>query len=263
MLGATRVFARARGRQCGLALRRASSAPAVPGSSLQADPKFVDASRGEGLEIGAADAVVFPDAISQEEHDALVEEILHGASDRAMRKFRKRKYQEDHWDAVIVGYKEIERAMPLWPPALASVLQRMQDFVQRYLEEHVERVNGPLEYLPPHIIDLAADGEIRPHVDSIKFSGEVVAGLSLLSTRTMSLRKGRDDPHAYTKDEPAVDLLLPPRSLYILCNRARFDMGHSVERVDPPERRFSIIFRDAIPIDKENDPSSFLSRHIV
>mmetsp|Transcript_8367 Transcript_8367/g.16663 ORF Transcript_8367/g.16663 Transcript_8367/m.16663 type:complete len:262 (+) Transcript_8367:39-824(+) len=230
---------------------------------LHVDPSLVDASQGASLEIGDADAVVFPEAITQEEHDAIVEEILHGAGDRAMRKFRKRKYEMDHWDAVIVGYKEIERPMHLWPPSCAPVLQRVQNFVQSYLEENVESVKGQLDYLPPHIIDLAADGEIRAHVDSIKFSGEVVAGLSLLSGRTMKLRAGKDDPHAYRDDEPAIDLILPPRSLYILCNRARFNMAHSVERVDPPERRFSIIFRDAIPLDQKNDPGEFLSRHVV
>ena len=56
-------------------------------------------------------------------------------------------------------------------------------------EAAVERVRaflrseqGVTSFLPPHCIDLAADGGvIRPHIDSIKFSGRVVAGLSLVS----------------------------------------------------------------------------------
>ena len=34
-------------------------------------------------------------------------------------------------------------------------------------------------------LDLAAEGHIGPHVDSIKFSGDYVVGLSLLSNCTM------------------------------------------------------------------------------
>ena len=56
-----------------------------------------------------------------------------------------------------------------------------------------------------HAIDLSAKGYIRPHVDSIKFSGSIVAGLSLLSSATMVLR--------HTESDAAVTLFLPPRSV--------------------------------------------------
>jgi hypothetical protein len=44
-----------------------------------------------------------------------------------------------------------------------------------------------MELLPPHVIDLSPDGHIGPHVDSIKFSGGMISGLSLLSSRMMRL----------------------------------------------------------------------------
>jgi alkylated DNA repair protein alkB homolog 7 len=59
-------------------------------------------------------------------------------------------------------------------------------------------------WLPVHAIDLTAAGHIKPHVDSIKFSGTVVAGISLLSTAIMKLQHP-DLPHSVVK------LLLPPR----------------------------------------------------
>ncbi|CAN0326924.1 unnamed protein product, partial [Phaeothamnion confervicola] len=43
-------------------------------------------------------------------------------------------------------------------------------------------------WLPCHAIDLAPEGFIKPHVDSVKFSGRVVAGLSLVSAAVMRLR---------------------------------------------------------------------------
>ena len=43
----------------------------------------------------------------------------------------------------------------------------------------------------------------------------------------------------------AVDLVLPPGSLYILCNSARYEMAHSVLPQEHASRRLSIVLRDA------------------
>lgn len=129
-----------------------------------------------------------------------------------------------------------------------------------------------LPFLPVHVIDLGKDGFIRPHVDSVKFSGDIVSGLSLLSPAIMQLRKSdhaegqEEKSHQSPKQDetqsPApstVRLLLPPRSLYILHGEARYQYGHEIL---PPceqdttgetwmdgtvvmrERRLSLIFRD-------------------
>mmetsp|Transcript_1694 Transcript_1694/g.3841 ORF Transcript_1694/g.3841 Transcript_1694/m.3841 type:complete len:262 (+) Transcript_1694:279-1064(+) len=227
---------------------------ALPGAALalprglRAAPELVDRSCANGIPgLQDLDAIVVPEVISEAEHDAIVEEVLHKASDRAIRRFRKRRYEQDHWDSVIVGYKEIERPLPLWTAETRPVLERIYALVGNYLHAHVDAVKTPdLPWLPPHIIDLAKDGVIKAHVDSIKFSGEVVSGLSLLSTRVMRLRPARDDLEVYGDDDPCVDLTLPPRSLYILCNAARFHLAHSVEPSEVSERRLSIVFRDAL-----------------
>lgn len=90
-----------------------------------------------------------------------------------------------------------------------------------------------LTYFPAvHVIDLAEDGYIKPHVDSIKvraiirvdqelihlsrpidtvclqFSGEVVAGVSLLSPSIMRFK----EEHG----ESIIDAFLPRRSLYMM-----------------------------------------------
>ena len=48
------------------------------------------------------------------------------------------------------------------------------------------------EFLPPHVVDLDNSGYIGPHVDNEKVSGDVVAGLSLLSHRVMVLLPDED-----------------------------------------------------------------------
>lgn len=48
------------------------------------------------------DLVVFPEFITPAEHDQLVEE--------ATKALDRQKYQQDHFDKVISGYKEVEKS---------------------------------------------------------------------------------------------------------------------------------------------------------
>ena len=82
---------------------------------------------------------------------------------------------------------------------------------------------------------------IRPHIDSIKFSGRVVAGLSLVSAATMVLAEA--DP-ATGEPRPGAresELRLAPGSLYVLADEARYDYAHAIA---PEGRRLSIVLRD-------------------
>lgn len=100
-----------------------------------------------------------------------------------------------------------------------------------------------------------------PHVDSVKASGGVVAGLSLLSTRVLQLSLPepgdsprsmsssnnfpeqlidsidsvnatsygcRDDQSPSTVLRPVYEFLLHPRSVYVLQGPARFQYAHAV-----------------------------------
>lgn len=114
----------------------------------------------------------------------------------------------------------------------------------------------PVSWLPCHAIDLKQEGELNAHVDSVKFSGDLVAGISLLSSSIMRLKPHKDG--GATDMEGHVDLLLPPLSLYALTGVGRYRYSHelredqavftslssatvTVER----DHRFSVIFRDA------------------
>ncbi|KAK7938971.1 hypothetical protein WMY93_002297 [Mugilogobius chulae] len=87
---------------------------------------------------------VRPGFITEEEEASLLKELEPG--------LKRKRYEFDHWDNAIHGYRETERAT--WGPA--------------YLDQK---------------------GYIKPHIDSVKFCGSTIAGLNLLSASVMRLAK--------------------------------------------------------------------------
>ncbi|XP_017530258.3 alpha-ketoglutarate-dependent dioxygenase alkB homolog 7, mitochondrial isoform X3 [Manis javanica] len=135
-------------------------------------------------------AMVRPGFLSAAEEETLSRELEP--------ELRRRRYEYDHWDAAIHGFRETEKSR--WSEASQTILQRVQ-----------AAAFGPDQTLLPsvHVLDLEPQGYIKPHVDSVKFCGATIAGLSLLSPSVMRL--------VHTQ-EPALwlELLLEPGSLYIL-----------------------------------------------
>ncbi|KAM4888922.1 alpha-ketoglutarate-dependent dioxygenase alkB homolog 7, mitochondrial isoform 2-T2 [Thomomys bottae] len=135
---------------------------------------------------------------------------------------------------AIHGFRETEKSR--WSEASRAILQRVQS-----------AAFGPGQTLLSlvHVLDLEPQGYIKPHVDSVKFCGTTIAGLSLLSSSVMRL--------VHTQ-EPGqwLELLLEPGSLYILRGAARYDFSHEIlrdeesffgERHIPRGRRISVICR--------------------
>jgi alkylated DNA repair protein alkB family protein 7 len=163
-----------------------------------------------------------------------------------------RRYEKGHWDAVITNYKEIELADAFFDePEIPQILQR----VRQHLEQHQLRdfyEDQPIQWLPCHAIDLKKEAELNAHVDSIKFSGDLVAGLSLLSSSIMRLV-----PDDAPDEGRWIDLYLPPLSLYALTGVGRYRYSHHLlpnnstftslegtETVVQRDHRLSVIFRD-------------------
>ncbi|XP_072549767.1 alpha-ketoglutarate-dependent dioxygenase alkB homolog 7, mitochondrial [Salminus brasiliensis] len=165
--------------------------------------------------------------ITEEEESALLQELEPG--------LKKKRYEFDHWDDAIHGYRETERLQ--WGSVCTGVLGRVRA---------VAFPEGSPLLGPVHVLDLDKAGYIKPHVDSIKFCGSTIAGLSLLSDSVMRL---------VLEDNSAdwVDLLLSRRSLYILRDETRFKFTHEIlkdadscfsgQRV-PRHRRISVICRN-------------------
>lgn len=115
---------------------------------------------------------------------------------------------------------------------------------------------------------------VASHVDSIKFSGDFIAGLSLSSSRTLKLTYMPDTETEPNTNTPklynyatTMRFSVPPRSLYILHGPLRYNYGHAISGVSLPiesetaddwidgssdtsksipeyERRISVMFRN-------------------
>lgn len=146
---------------------------------------------------------------------------------------------------MIVKYKETEL---LDEASLSETFQSVLERVREHLQEACFSDKPEPAWLPSHAIELPVDGELNAHVDSVRFSGDIVSGLSLSSPSIMRLR----DEDAKETDE-YVDLFLPPRSLYVLSGPSRFQYTHELLPSGAAfegnpitrELRWSIIFRDA------------------
>ncbi|XP_057337229.1 alpha-ketoglutarate-dependent dioxygenase alkB homolog 7, mitochondrial [Microplitis mediator] len=178
---------------------------------------------------------IFKNFISPEEEDSLFQEV-----EPYMKRLR---YEYSHWDDAIHGYRETERAK--WSKENTKIIDRVRAMAFP---------PGMPELGLVHVLDLAAEGKIKPHVDSVRFCGDVIAGISLLSDCVMRLTQVGNEK------ECRHDFFLPRRSLYIMSGAARHKYNHEV--LGPEEsifnnekviktRRISIICRCA-PESRDN-----------
>lgn len=215
------------------------------------NPEMVDSRRAPSDFVDSS-ASVYRDFVTEEEANILVEDILAC--------MKRRRYEKGHWDAVIVNYKETELydEESLLCQESRNIFERVRHQLK---ERHLSR--RTVSWLPCHAIDLHKEGELNAHVDSVRFSGDIVSGLSLLSPSIMRLvpdddGDGKTGLVEHYKHVEFVDLYLPPRSLYVLADAGRYHYSHqllpsgsvfhttngepiTVER----DHRISIIFRDS------------------
>jgi alkylated DNA repair protein alkB family protein 7 len=137
-----------------------------------------------------ASCSVWNDFISEDEEKSLLQEIEPH--------MKRLKYEKDHWDDAIYLYREREQRN--WSPQNIAVIQKI---MEKSIPDDIERRSSFI-----HILDLHEDGHIKPHIDSTRYCGRVVTGLSLLSDSVMRLR------HKDHKDSWIIDMYLPRRSLY-------------------------------------------------
>jgi alkylated DNA repair protein alkB family protein 7 len=259
----------ARARMWHYSYQTFSTMSSIPLAVLR-DPDLIDQASAPS-DFGSS-AVVYANVISETEADVIVSALgvklkryacpqakralRHLVSHRLLNQLsffpcvQRRRYEQGHWDSAIVKYKETELDDEFLTPDILAIFDRLRVSLT---EKHLA-CDGTVEWLPCHAIDLHADGQLNPHVDSVRFSGEIVAGLSLLSPSIMRL-KPSEDAIGEWKDGPMdghVDLLLPPCSLYCLSGPSRFRYSHELLasglsfRGQPVTRdhRLSIVFRD-------------------
>lgn len=148
------------------------------------------------------DITLHPDFVSDAEEKSLVDEIepLLG----------RKRYEFDHWDDAIHGYRETDRLT--WNPCNSSVFDRVRATAFPANDKLI---------LPVHILDLSETGWIKPHVDSVRFCGNIIAGLSLLTDSVMRFVMEEDKTVVF-------DVLLQRRSLYVMRDEIRYKFLHEI-----------------------------------
>jgi len=164
------------------------------------------------------------------------------------------RYEKSHWDDAIHFYRESERRQ--WSAYSMAILDRVRHAAFPPSSPHLPHV---------HILDLHKEGFIKPHIDSVRYCGDVVAGLSLLSDSIMRLRYDED------RDGLIVDFLLPRRSLYKLGAFGRYKFTHEIlaeaestfqDQKVQRDRRISIICRDPPKPENRQDADEIRLRPI-
>uniref|UniRef100_A0A2C9K1F0 Alpha-ketoglutarate-dependent dioxygenase AlkB-like domain-containing protein n=1 Tax=Biomphalaria glabrata TaxID=6526 RepID=A0A2C9K1F0_BIOGL len=187
----------------------------------------IDAKDNGIYKILANDMSVYNDFLTEEEENSLLQE-----AELALKRLR---YETSHWDNAIHGYRETEKMS--WNEQNSKIIQRVRHLA-------FSKRSSPLTFV--HILDLAKDGFIKPHVDAVRFCGDTIAGMCLLSSCVMRLALEKDS----TKYG---DIYLPRRCLYIMKGRARYEFTHEVlkseeskfkQQIVPRDRRISVICRN-------------------
>ncbi|XP_041464467.1 alpha-ketoglutarate-dependent dioxygenase alkB homolog 7, mitochondrial-like [Lytechinus variegatus] len=199
-------------------------------SHSRGHPRLLECSDERTQGIAEKDFIIIENFVTEEEETSLLREV---------EKFLKKvRYEYDHWDNAIHGFRETEKSR--WSEVNSPIIQRIRD--QAFPA-------GSPQLTLVHVLDLAQNGYIKPHVDSVKFCGSTIAGLCLLSPAVMRL------VHEENNDQ-WVNALLNPRSLYIMRDRMRYDYTHEVLKEEesvfrgspvPRQRRISIVCRTEVP----------------
>lgn len=190
-------------------------------------------------------AFVIPNIITEEQEAAILryKRLL----------FNRLDFCDNHIDSLITHYKEFYRSSdelmkkPIPEieecPQLKTAEKRE---ITRMLRDALEWVGKVVvhEHAPAsvpvsdrvHFLQLGADGIIKAHADNEANSSSFVAGLSFGSARVMTLTLPTEQEKKDLRLNPRLDpkrefveMLLPPRSLYVLAGRARYDWFHSVD----------------------------------
>ncbi|EED84165.1 predicted protein [Postia placenta Mad-698-R] len=127
-------------------------------------------------------------------------------------------FEEGHYDGVIRRFREMH--VTSWPSDINGLLPALERLQQLCLTKDTQT----------HILHLATDGEILPHVDNIGASGSWIMGVSLGSARIMRLESTE------ARDIGAFEIPLTSGSVYIQ------KCAVSVERGD---RRTHFMDRDS------------------
>ena len=106
--------------------------------------------------------------------------------------------------------------------------------------------SSQLTFLNPHIIELSDKGFINSHIDSIKFSGNLIAGLSIGSSRVMTLKYDESNYNSTVTSNSIVTT--HEENVYHMGSKHVNDVGRSNSNSSSTSVSSSIIMNDDLKI---------------
>ncbi len=201
--------------------------------------------------------------------------LLAAAAKKLKRALGKQvRYEDGHFDGVITRYRECsatdwagaapsasevlddrDKGTTASETLLSTIPQSPQGTNRTSPSEVMQSIKQEFfppcwKWVAPHILELEAGrGGIKPHVDHLDASGEVVAGLCLGSDAVMELIH-EGDP------EKQFRVLLPKGCFYFQRDTVRYHYKHGIPieledhqfkgKVIPKDRRISIMLRVSV-----------------
>ncbi|KAF9570921.1 Alpha-ketoglutarate-dependent dioxygenase alkB 7, mitochondrial [Mortierella alpina] len=219
------------------------------------------------------DFILVPGYLSPDEQEML----LAAATKKLKRALGKQvRYEDGHFDGVITRYRECSatdwggavapapitldernnnKASTTSETVVSTTAATRQGTDRTTPNEVMQSIKQEFfppcwKWVAPHILELeAGKGGIKPHVDHLDASGEVVAGLCLGSDAVMELIH-EDDPQKRFR------VLLPKGCFYFQRDSVRYHYKHGIPieledhqfkgKVIPKEKRISIMLRNAL-----------------
>ena len=186
---------------------------------------------------------IIPNFINQEQQSLLLKEID--------RKWQGLPYQFDHWDGAIKNFRERD-LKEFRNPKNTEIINQIDREIRDFLGE----TKNELQILDSlHILDLHETGCIEPHIDSIKFTGEALASLSLISESRLRLKEYQRK--SCGRNRYLVNIKLEPGTLYIMKGEMRYDWTHEIDQVQG--RRVSIMRRIKPDTENTQNPKSMFN----
>ena len=153
---------------------------------------------------------------------------------------RARSLSTGHFDAAIQHYREFMEPFSELPESVKGPIAR----AAACLPEGVKPQPAV------HVLDLSPQGAILPHVDSVKFFGDHIIGISCLSDGIMKFQQAPEEylsaeQHAAVQRSIAagdsghresLQVWLPRRSLYVMSGECRRLWTHAVLQGSVPHR---------------------------
>ncbi|KAG0368638.1 hypothetical protein BGZ54_001497 [Gamsiella multidivaricata] len=200
--------------------------------------------------------------------------LVEAATKKLKRALGKQvRYEDGHFDGVITRYRECSatdwgtvpesEATTMASSSLDTPTDTRGRTTPREIMHSIKQQFFPhhWNWVAPHILELeSGKGGIKPHVDHLDASGEVVAGLCLGSTAIMELIH-EDDPSKQFR------VLLPKGCFYFQRDGVRYHYKHGIPilpedhqfkgTVVPKEKRISIMLRNALEFSTHGKPPGY------